>query len=142
MLIKKMAMTTVPYSGPIQNSAAVENRVRSEKEQTVDLRQKLTEQVAHDYPRATKEGVNGMVTKLLNQHLHDAEVPEDPELTMKPNMDKTLKPQKTKIYFHNGKYEVNKFDPKGKKAWSCCQAKDEDACGCQIKIKDAQKWCL
>ena len=106
------------------------------------MRETLTRKVAHDYPRATKEGVNGMVTRMINQHLHDADVPDDPELTLKPNCSKTIKKTKTKVYYHNGKYEVNKFDPKGKMAWSCCQAKHEDACGCQIKIVDAHKWCL
>lgn len=79
---------------------------------------------------------------MLNDHLHNAAVPDDSECTLKPNCEKTLRQTKEKIRFHNGKYEVNKWDDKQKKAWSCCQAKGEDADGCQIKIKDKQKWCL
>ena len=93
-------------------------------------------------PRATKEGVNGVVTRLLYEKMHNATVPEDPELTCKPDCSKTLVSEKTRIRYHNGKYEVNKFCEKGKKAWSCCQAKDEDAEGCMIKVKDGKKWCL
>jgi len=52
--------------------------------------------------------------------LHDAAVPDDPELTLKPDLKKTIREKKGKERYHNGKYEENKFDSKGKKAWSCC----------------------
>lgn len=41
MLIKKMAATSAPYVGPIQNSVAIEKRVRGEKDQTVEMREVL-----------------------------------------------------------------------------------------------------
>jgi len=50
--------------------------------------------------------------------------------------------EKFKVRFHNGKYEVNKFNAKGKKAWSCCQSKKEDDEGCEYTIVDKKKWCL
>jgi len=81
-------------------------------------------------PGATPECVNGVVTRLIYEELHNAKVPDDPELSLKPDCSKTLPIEKIKIRFHNGKYEVNKFDPKGKKAWSCCQSKNEDDEGC------------
>lgn len=64
--------------------------------------------------------------------MHDASLKDDPELKLKPNLNRTLKVAKEKVRSHNGKYEVNKFDPKGKKAWSCCQSKAEDAEGCIV----------
>ena len=36
---------------------------------TAEMRKDLTKQVAHDYPRATKEGVNGIVTRILNERV-------------------------------------------------------------------------
>ena len=42
-------------------------------------------------PLATKEGVNGHVTRLIYEHLHLAKVPEDPELTLKPDCKKTIR---------------------------------------------------
>lgn len=87
-------------------------------------------------PRATKEAINGIVTRLIQKELHDAAVPDDPELTLKPDIKKTLREKKTKERYHNGKYEENKFDGKGKKAWSCCQSKHEDSEGCIVKVVD------
>lgn len=129
-LIDKMATTGRPYLAPIELSKEIENKVRREKEETTSLRAELTQKVAHDMPRATKEAIDGTVTRLIYEQMHNAKVPEDPELTMKPDCSKTLKNEKTKVRFHNGKYEVRKFDEKGKKAWSCCQSKYEDGEGC------------
>lgn len=93
-------------------------------------------------PRASKEVVDAVVTrKLYEKTLHDA-VPEDKELTLKPDISKTLRTYKVKERYHNGKYEENKFSRKGKKAWSCCQCKDEDDEGCVVKVVDKQKWIL
>lgn len=79
---------------------------------------------------------------MIYNKLHDAEIADDPELTLKPNCEKTLKVQKVKERFHNGKYEVNRFCPKKKKAWSCCQSKHEDAEGCCSRVVDKQRWCV
>jgi len=68
--------------------------------------------------------------------------PDDPELTLKPDMKKTLKSEKIKVREHNGKYEVQKFCDKGKEAWSCCQCRDKEAEGCVVKVVDKKKWIL
>jgi len=57
-------------------------KVRQEKEETSELRAKLTEKMAYEMPRATKEAINGIVTRLIQKELHDAGVPNDPELTL------------------------------------------------------------
>lgn len=41
---------------------------------------------------------------------------------------------------HNGKYELDRFSDKGKKAWSCCMNKREESEGCVLKKVDKQKW--
>lgn len=115
-------------------------KVRQEKEETTELRAKLTEKLAYEMPRATKEAINGIVTRLIQKELHDAGVPNDPELTLQPDCKKTIREKKTKERYHNGKYEENKFDSKGKKAWSCCQSKHEDSEGCIVKVIDKQRW--
>ena len=80
----------------------------------------LTKQVRNDKPTASEEVVNSTVTKLLyEKKLADAK-PDDPELTLKPNMQKTLKTVTVTKRSHNGKWEVSKFSKKGKEAWSCC----------------------
>jgi hypothetical protein len=47
---------------------------------------------------------------LISTKLHDATIKDDPELTMKPDCNKTLVTEKVKIRSHNGKYEIRKFD--------------------------------
>lgn len=74
--------------------------------------------------------------------MHNEAIKDDPELTLKPDCKKTLKVNKEKQRYHNGKYEENKFDAKGKKAWSCCQSKGEDSEGCILKVVDKQRWTL
>jgi hypothetical protein len=142
MLIHSMSETGKPYKTPEQLSADITTKVRQEKEATKDLRASLTQKVAYEMPRATREAIDGVVNRMVLNKLHEAELEEDPELTLKPNMAKTLKVVKEKVRFHNGKYEVNKFDPKGKMAWSCCQSKHEDADGCQVKTVDKKRWCV
>ena len=140
--MRNMAESGNPYLTPEQLSVNIERRVREEKDDTTQLREDLTKQVAFDMPRATKEGVNGVVTRLIYEKLHNALVPEDPELTLKPDCKRTIRSDKTKVRSHNGKYEENKFGKQGKKAWSCCQSKYEDGEGCVAKVVDRQKWIL
>lgn len=69
-------------------------------------------------PRATKERIEANVYRRLYEAQHIAKEPEDPELTLKPDMSKTLQNLKTKKYYHNGKWEMNKIEEK--ESWSCC----------------------
>lgn len=47
-------------------------------------------------PRACPEAVNGVVSRLIQKQLHDAEIADDPELTLKPDCSKTLRVVKEK----------------------------------------------
>ena len=47
-------------------------------------------------PRASEEAVNGIVTRMISKKLHDAQIADDPELTLKPNCKKSQKNDKTK----------------------------------------------
>lgn len=112
LLMGQMNRTGVAYATPEQLSGEISRKVAREKEDTQDLRKELTAKVQYEMPRASQEAVNGIVTRMINNKLHDAEIADDPELTLKPNCDKTLRVQKVKERYHNGKYEVNRFCPK------------------------------
>ena len=71
---------------------------------------------------------------------HSAKEQPDPELTLKPNMDKTLMNKKTKKYYHNGKWELCKVDEK--ESWSCCMNADKNSEGCVAVVVDKEKWIL
>ena len=69
-------------------------------------------------------------------------MPDDQELTLKPDMKRTLKKKIEIKRWHDGKFEVAKWDPKKKMRWSCCQSKDKDAPGCVVARIDKERWVL
>lgn len=56
--------------------------------------------------------------------------PWDPEITLKPDMSKTLKTKKEKQYYHTGVWEQSKFEEGF--VWSCCQCGIKEGGGCNI----------
>lgn len=80
-----------------------------------------------------------MTRKIYEMELA-SHVPKDPELTLRPDCKKTIRHETVVERHHNGKYEVDRFSQKGKKAWSCCMNKKEDSEGCVVKKVDKQKW--
>jgi hypothetical protein len=65
LLMNSMTTTGQPYKTPEQLSVDISKRVRQEKEETTELRAELTEKIAYEMPRATKEAINGVVTRLI-----------------------------------------------------------------------------
>ena len=101
-------------------------------------------------PRASKEKVEAFVYKKMYETKHMQEEPEDPQLTLKPDMSRTLRNTRHKKYHHTGKYgKCEWIKPENKPAvqsekqyWSCCMNGDPDSEGCVAKVKDKQKWIL
>lgn len=115
------------YIKPHEHSIMIQENVRNKKEEDVDLRADISKEVRNELPDASVETLNAIVTRRIYEKGLCAAVPEDKELTLKPDMTKTLKTIRERFTFHNGKYEQQKFESKdGKKkmAWSCCQNKD------------------
>jgi hypothetical protein len=96
LLMKTMTVNGIPYQTPEQLSDNIHTRVRKEKEDSTDIRAELTKKIAYEMPRACPEAVNGVVSRLIQKQLHDAEIADDPELTLKPNCSKTLRVVKEK----------------------------------------------
>lgn len=68
---------------------------------------------------------------------HIAQEPEDPELTLMPNINDAFQSSKSKKYHHTGKWESDKFGSKKQKGcWSCCMNADETNEGCVAVIVD------
>lgn len=79
-------------------------------------------------PSTTKEKIDAtLFRRLYEQQIKDRE-PADPELTLKPDMSRTLKHQKVRTYYHNGKWEGE--------SWSCCMNGEQGSEGCVAVIKD------
>ena len=132
----------VGYTAPEQLSKNITEQVRQKKEVDSEVRAKLTAETRNDLPAGTDEVINAIVTRKIYEIEQAANVPEDPELTLRPNLKKTIRKETVTQRHHNGKYEVDRFSDKGKKAWSCCMNKLEDSEGCVVRKVDKQKWNL
>ena len=98
-------LDTREYIKPHEHSDNIQIAVRVKKEADVDLRAKLSDQVRDELPAASEETVNAIVTRKIYEQGLLASVPEDKELTFKPDMSKTLKRVTERVCYHNGKYE-------------------------------------
>ena len=115
---------------------------RAKKEDEAELRAALKKQVRNEKPGATEEGVDATVTRLMyEKNMADA-IPDDQELTLKPNMKWTLVKKLEVVRYHDGVFQVSQWDPKKKERWSCCQSKYRDAPGCVVKKIDKERWIL
>lgn len=114
--------------------------MRAKKEDDIALRDQFSRQIREEFPDASKETLNAMVTRLIYEQELKSRLPDDPELTLKPDIAKTLRKVSERECHHNGKYEARKFGQKEgqpvKMAWSCCQNKDRDSEGCIVRIVD------
>ena len=74
------------YVAPEYLGNKIGQDTRMKKEEEADLRAKLKKQVRNEKPGATEEGVDATVTRLMyEKNLKDA-IPDDIELTLKPDM--------------------------------------------------------
>ena len=140
LLMKKTQTKGIGYTAPEKLSGQVSADVRDKKDADTELRDRLTHEARIEYPHGSDEAINAVVTRRIYEAGLAANVPDDVELTLRPDMKKTLKKQTVTERHHNGKYELDRFSDKGKKAWSCCMNKQEDSEGCVVRRVDKQKW--
>ena len=69
------------------------------------MRADISKEVRNEFPDASVENLNAIVTKRIYESSLLEKIPEDKELTLKPNMVKTLKTVKKRVTSHNGVYE-------------------------------------
>ena len=140
MLMTKTKMQGVGYTAPEQLTKNIQKQVREKKEQDAELRARLEAETRNEFPAGTDEAINAIVTKKIYEIEQAAHLPDDPELTLKPNMKKTIRHDMVTQRHHNGKYEIDRFSDKGKSAWSCCMNKREESDGCVVVKLDKQRW--
>lgn len=140
ILMNKTKSKGMGYTAPEQLSNNISAGVREKKNSDSELRARLTAEIRIELPAGTEEVINAIVTRKIYEIEQAANVPDDPELTLRPNMKKTIRHDTITMRHHNGKYEVDRFSRKGKKAWSCCMNKHEESDGCVVKKVDKQKW--
>ena len=136
IIMNKTKTKGMGYTNPEALGNQVGRSVREKKEADAELRAKLTAETRNDLPAGTDEVINAIVTRKIYEIEQAANVPDDPELTLRPNMKKTIRHETITERHHNGKYEVDRFSDKGKKAWSCCMNKHEDSEGCVVRKVD------
>jgi len=80
------------YKAPHKLTKELNEHYRDEKNNLADLRDKFTATVQYEMPRASKEKVEATVFRKLYEDQHIKKEPEDPELTLKPDLARTLAP--------------------------------------------------
>lgn len=101
-----MGATGKAYKTPQQRSSEISQQKAREKEMTQALRAELSEKVQYENPRATKAAVDGIVTRMINNKLHDSQIADDPELTLKPDCTRTINAVKV----NNQRWNVKSFN--------------------------------
>ena len=81
----------VGYTAPEQLSKDITQSVREKKEADAEVRAKLTAETRNDLPAGTDEVINAIVTRKIYEIEQAANVPDDPELTLRPNLKKTIR---------------------------------------------------
>jgi len=118
------------YKPPQQLTKDLCEKYRNEKDESEHLKETFKQKVTYEMPRASKEKIESHVHKKLYEYRHNAVEPVDPELTLKPNMKKTLQQEWYKKYYHNGVWEKSRIDRKERECWSCCMNAEKDSQGC------------
>ena len=86
ILMTKTKSKGMGYVCPEQLSKNLTQGVREKKDSDAVLRAKLTAETRNDLPAGTEEVINAIVTRKIYEIEQAANVPDDPELTLRPNM--------------------------------------------------------
>ena len=89
--LKNEQMVKDKYKPPQKLTNELNEKLRKEKQDLVQLHENFSQTVQYDMPRASKEKVEATVFRKMYEAQHVKQEPEDPELTLKPNMQRTLK---------------------------------------------------
>lgn len=98
------------------------------------MRADIIKDVIFEFPNASKERTEALAYRRMNEQkeleLKQATYADfnDPELTLKPDLSKTLKHKKVRKWYHNGKWEMNAREQA--ECWSCCMSYDKEGEGC------------
>lgn len=84
-------INTDKYIRPEQISKQINEKLRQEKENEVDLWKELYEKTKHEMPGTTPEKLSAIVHRLIQDIKHGKKEDVDPELTFKPNMSQSQK---------------------------------------------------
>ena len=140
MLMSKSKATGMGYTKPETLSKNIQKQVREKKEADTEIHAKIKAEVQNEFPAGTDQAINAMVAKRIYNLERAATVPADPELTLRPDMKKTIRRETVTHRVHTGKWELDRFSKKGKFAWSCCMNRDENSEGCVVRKVDKMKW--
>lgn len=129
------------YKTPEQLTVDLNAHRRQQKVEVAEEREQLMKTVQYSMPLATKNKIEAIVFKTLQEkaHYEEKDIP-DPELTLRPDTTKTLRVTKTTRYYHNGKWEMNPIEKED--TWSCCMNSDKNSEGCVAVKVDKSKWIL
>jgi len=134
------------YKTPVETIKTFNETMRQTKRDEKELRAEFKEKYRFENPAATEERINAGVNRLVYEHKRNTIRPQSEEalnanLTFKPNLEKTLKPNLGFFAYHNVSWGKNAGSP-DEEVWSCCMMERKTGEGC-IKVKvNRDKWIL
>ena len=92
-------------------------------------------------PNASKERLEALALRaqrdFVERKITGSPV-RDPELTLRPDLTKTLRKNTDIKYYHSGKWEKQPYEET--EAWSCCMNVEHKSEGCVAVNNDRRKW--
>jgi len=90
MLHKHEQNTGASYVTPEALGGKVGKDTRQKKEDEIEVRAEIEVKVRNEYPASSEETINAIVTRRMYEKNLAARIPDDKELTLRPNMTRTL----------------------------------------------------
>jgi len=133
------------YKTPVETIRNFNETLRQTKRDEKEMRDQIRAKYKFENPAATEERINAGVNKLVYEHKIKTMRPQSEDhalnLTFKPNITKTLKPDFAHYAYHNGSWGTCAISPEIE-VWSCCMNEKKTGEGC-VKVKvNRDKWIL
>ncbi len=126
------------YKTPIQKMNELNETRRHQKIEDTELWNQVEERVRKENKGKTEDRIQALTYAEVWKINNIKKEAPDPELTLKPDVKKTIRNNKQKVYYHTGKWEPNKWED-DEYCWSCCMSSQEVGTGCSIKIVDPDR---
>lgn len=131
------------YVKPPLVQTAISRKIREEKVEDEELREKIRAEYVYEFPKSSEEKTAAEVFKRICQYKLKAKQGEAANLmtgeeTFKPQLSKKSQRRYQKMRMHNGLWGTSEFTKK--EAWSCCLNEEFKSLGCVEKIRDLDRW--
>jgi hypothetical protein len=130
------------YVNPTKSIAHLNDAIRESKVDNQALKDEFKRELKQEFPKASEERLQAIAARLVTEKLaNDEKLRRFPQATydFRPNNSLTVQDRRYKVHFHPGTWSWSWVDRRY--CWSCCSNFDENARGCECKVKNPDRWC-